>query len=99
MRTKKGRIANSANCGKFFCGLDVTNPEVLEHVRQKLTLVSKTWGFKYLKLDFIYSGILDGSVRHDYSVTKAQVGKSASHSCMGTENRRKRKKMTHSERD
>lgn len=32
--------ANSANCGKWFYGLDVTHPEVQAHVKEVLTVVS-----------------------------------------------------------
>jgi len=31
IRNDQGRIANSANCGKFFYGLDATNPAVRQY--------------------------------------------------------------------
>lgn len=38
--TDKGLPANSANCGKWFYGLDVTNVEVQAFIRDTLTTVS-----------------------------------------------------------
>jgi hypothetical protein len=38
--TDKGQPANSANCGKWFYGLDVTNADVQAFMRDTLTTVS-----------------------------------------------------------
>jgi len=73
LRDRRGKIANSGNCGKFFCGLDATHPEVVEHARSKLKLLCDEWGFKYLKLDFLYSCILADGPRYDQSRTRAQT--------------------------
>ena len=44
--------------GKFFYGMDATNPAVQQYVRDTLHLVVEGWGFEYLKLDFLYSAVL-----------------------------------------
>lgn len=69
-----GRAANSANCGKWFYGLDVTIPEVQAFVRDTLTAVSHgaSWSFDYLKLDFLYAAALKGP-RRDATLSTAQV--------------------------
>ena len=42
--------ANSANCAKWFYGLDATNPEVIEHVKKIVKRAVDEWGFQVLKL-------------------------------------------------
>jgi hypothetical protein len=67
--------SNSANCGKFFYGLDTTHPEVQAHIRESIDVAKNVWGFEYLKLDFLYSAVLadahDG--RFDRTLTHAQI--------------------------
>lgn len=75
LRNINGKPYNSANCGKWFYGLDVTNPEVQQFVRDSLSLAISTWGFEYLKLDFLYSAVLgakDGTLM-DKGLTGAQA--------------------------
>ena len=69
---------NSANCGKFFYGLDLTNPSYLEHLQSLIHTVVHDWGFRYLKLDFLYAGALlssDGQTSFvgDRTLTRAQA--------------------------
>eukprot|EP01041_Mallomonas_annulata_P010610 gene10610-22149_t len=75
---KKGsttKPSNSANCGKWFYGLDVTNPEVQEHIKTCISTLTKHYGFRYLKLDFLYAAILSDSQEsfYDTSLTRAQA--------------------------
>jgi alpha-galactosidase len=67
--------ANSANCGKWFYGLDVTRPEVAAHITACLQVATKVWGFRYLKLDFLYAAVLSDCHEsyYDRSLTRAQV--------------------------
>ena len=67
--------ANSANCGKWFYGLDVTNVEVRKFIYDNIRTVVHDWGFKYIKLDFIYAAALAGSQQSfsDRTVTRAQA--------------------------
>ena len=59
-QSKNGHVvpANSANCGKWFWGLDVTNPEVQNHIKKCITTATLNWGYEYLKLDFLYVAAL-----------------------------------------
>ncbi len=68
-------ICTSIHSGKFFYGLDATNPAVKEYVRKTIYLAVETWGFQYLKLDFLYSAVLgarDGTLM-DRSKSGAQA--------------------------
>jgi alpha-galactosidase len=51
--------------------LDVTHPEVIQHLRNLITNFVERLGFEYLKLDFLYAGALPG-IRYDPSRTRAQ---------------------------
>ena len=72
---RKDVPANSANCGKWFFGLDVTNPEVRRHIHDCIHTATATWGFRYLKLDFLYAAALRHShdSYQDRSLTRAQA--------------------------
>lgn len=75
LRNRYNQPANSASCGKWFYGLDVTNIEVQGHIRNSIRHVIRDWGFRYLKLDFLYAGILSaksGSLLNT-SLTGAQA--------------------------
>jgi len=56
----------------FTRALDVTHPEVLDHMQRMIRTAVEDWGFEYLKLDFLYAGALKGK-RHDPKVTRAQA--------------------------
>lgn len=73
LRDAGGSVSNSANCGKFFYGLDTTHPEVQEHIRASIDVARYVWGFEYLKLDFLYSAALAGAVHWDRTQTGAQI--------------------------
>jgi alpha-galactosidase len=75
LRNTRGVPANSANCGKFFYGLDTTHPGVQQHIRQCISTITKKWGFSYLKLDFLYSAILADSSEACYDRTKTRAQK------------------------
>ncbi|RJQ10173.1 MAG: alpha-galactosidase [Bacillota bacterium] len=71
LRDESGRpVEAGINWGGPFYGLDVTNPEVEEHLRHVFRTVVRDWGYRYLKLDFIYCASLPGR-RHDPRVTRA----------------------------
>ena len=73
LRNYHGRPANSAFCGKFFYGLDVTNPEVREHVYSCVRRAVRDWNYSVLKIDFLYAAVLVGNSRHDLTMTRAQA--------------------------
>jgi alpha-galactosidase len=45
---------------RFIQALDLTNPEVLEHLRTVANTLSKQWGFRMLKIDFLNVAALPG---------------------------------------
>jgi len=73
IRNDYGRHSNSANCGKFFYGLDATNPEVLKHVYDTIRRAVDEWGFDVLKLDFLYASCLQGNGKYDPSMSRAEA--------------------------
>jgi hypothetical protein len=73
IRNDEGRAANSANCGKWFYGLDATNPYVREYVYGCIRRAVVDWGFTVLKIDFLYSACLEGNGKYDLSITRAEA--------------------------
>ncbi|KAL3941762.1 MAG: hypothetical protein SGBAC_003941 [Bacillariaceae sp.] len=73
IRNDQGRPANSSNCGKFFFGLDATNPHVRAYVAKCIRRAVKDWGFQVLKIDFLYAACLEGNGKYDLSMTRAQA--------------------------
>ncbi|MDX1601276.1 MAG: glycoside hydrolase family 36 protein, partial [Anaerolineales bacterium] len=72
LRGKGGRPVRAGyNWGSFFVGLDLTHPEVQDYIRRTIRLAVQEWGFRYLKLDFLYTGALPGR-RHNPGRTRAQ---------------------------
>jgi alpha-galactosidase len=45
---------------RFYC-LDLSRREVLEYLDQIMDRVINQWGFRYIKLDFLYAGLLSGA--------------------------------------
>lgn len=58
--------------GGSFYALDITHPGVKEYVKEVFKTVKYTWGFDYLKLDFMYAASLPGA-RYERNVTRAGV--------------------------
>jgi alpha-galactosidase len=52
--------------------LDTTHPEVLHWLAELARTVVHQWGYRVLKLDFLFAAALPG-VRHDASATRAQA--------------------------
>lgn len=73
IRNQQGTPANSSNCGKFFYGLDATNPQVLEYVHTTIRRAVQEWGYTVLKIDFLYAACLDGNGKYDLSLSRAQA--------------------------
>jgi alpha-galactosidase len=73
IRNDQGRPANSSNCGKFFYGLDATNPHVREYVYSCVKRAVHEWGFNVLKIDFLYAACLEGNGKYDLSMTRAEA--------------------------
>lgn len=73
LRDKWGRAANSGfvwnRLGK---ALDLTNLEAMDYTEEVIRTSVQDWGFKYLKLDFLYAAALAGRYQ-DPTFTRAQV--------------------------
>lgn len=59
--------------GKFYYGLDVTNPRVEEYIRKIIRTIIHQWGFKYLKLDFLFGACLRGANHHELKYSRAEM--------------------------
>jgi Melibiase len=73
IRNHQGIPANSSNCGKFFYGLDATNPQVLQYVYDCIRRAVVDWGYRVLKIDFLYAACLDGNGKYDLSMSRAEA--------------------------
>ena len=56
--------------GRFY-GLDPTHPEARAHLREVVRTFVHDWGFRYLKLDFLYSACIYAHA-HDPSLSPAE---------------------------
>jgi alpha-galactosidase len=56
----------------FVYALDLTHPEVLEHLRVLAHRLTQDWGYSMLKIDFLNSAALPG-LRHDPKMTRAEA--------------------------
>ncbi|MFN2197575.1 MAG: glycoside hydrolase family 36 protein [Anaerolineales bacterium] len=73
LRNASGRPVNAGFVWNTFTrALDLTNPEAMEYTREVIAAAAQTWGFDYLKLDFLYAAALPG-VYQDPTLTRAQV--------------------------
>lgn len=57
--------------GGNFYGLDVTHPGFQEYLREVINTAVHEWGFRYLKLDFVYGASLYGSA-FDQTITPSE---------------------------
>lgn len=56
----------------FTYALDITHPDALAYACQVICTAVQDWGFKYLKLDFLYAAALEGK-HQDPTKTRAQI--------------------------
>ncbi len=73
VRDSNGRPARAAFLYNMFIqALDLTNPAVLEHLRQLAHTFTQEWGYRMLKLDFLNAAALPGR-RYDPKLTRAEA--------------------------
>jgi alpha-galactosidase len=73
LRGRRGVPANAGSTWSLLSrGLDVTHPEVEAWARRLVRTAAHECGFRYLKLDFLYAGVLEAR-RHDPTRTRAQA--------------------------
>jgi len=53
-------------------GLDCTHPEVQKWLRTLFKTIVETWGFQYIKLDYLYAAAVDG-LFYDKSMNRVQA--------------------------
>jgi alpha-galactosidase len=72
----RGRLGLPVNAGflwnAFTTALDLTNPEALDYVCKVVHTAAHEWGFRFLKLDFLFAAALKGRYQ-DRTQTRAQV--------------------------
>lgn len=59
--------------GRYYYGLDITNPRFNEYIRRVIRTVVGEWGFPYLKCDFLFGACLRGGTHHDLTLSRAEV--------------------------
>lgn len=59
--------------GRYYYGLDITNPRFEEYIRRVVRTIAGEWGFPYLKCDFLFGGCLRGGTHHDLELSRAEV--------------------------
>lgn len=65
LRRRAGTPSNAGySWDSFVVGLDPTEPDVLAHIQEVVHRAVHEWGFRYLKLDFLYAGALRGRRRN-----------------------------------
>ena len=57
---------------KFAYALDPSNPQVGSHLEHLFETIVQSYGYNYLKLDFLFAGAAEG-IREDTTLTRAQA--------------------------
>jgi len=68
--------------GDVFC-LDISKPEVVDYLLGLFDTIINVWGFRYLKLDFLYAGMLRGSSPEAGRAGRVAATGSATRTCCG----------------
>ena len=55
--------------GNFYC-LDLSNDEVISYLDSLMDKIINEWGFRYIKLDFLYAGMLYGQYQNETAAYK-----------------------------
>ncbi|MHA1214348.1 MAG: glycoside hydrolase family 36 protein [Candidatus Hodarchaeales archaeon] len=61
------------NWNEIEYALDLTNPEVQNHVQDLIETIIKKWGFDFIKIDFVYAASVHQSLYSEQGLTRAQV--------------------------
>lgn len=73
LRDASGKLVTAGFVWNTFTyALDLTHPEALAYTCEVIHTAVEDWGFRYLKLDFLYAAALNG-VYQNPSLTRAQV--------------------------
>ncbi|MFL7892619.1 MAG: alpha-galactosidase [Anaerolineales bacterium] len=73
LRNRLGRPVNAGFLWNSFArALDLTHPDAQQYVKEVIRSATESWGFSYLKLDFLYAAALPGCFFDD-TQTRAEV--------------------------
>jgi alpha-galactosidase len=73
LRTRQKHPCNTGLVwNQFGRALDPSHPGFLEYLERVIRTAIHSWGYDYLKLDFLYAGVLPGR-RHNPKLTRAQA--------------------------
>lgn len=73
LRNERGRPVSAGLAAMFLArALDPTHPGVEAYLRELVQTAVQEWGYRYLKLDYLYAGALAGQ-RHNPRLTRAQA--------------------------
>lgn len=57
----------------FYYGLDISHPRFREYIQEVILNITQNWGYKYLKLDFLFSACLRGANHHNIKLSRVEV--------------------------
>lgn len=78
LKNQKGKpIKPTFVSGKFQYALDLTHPEVKEYLKDLITFFVRELGFKYIKIDFVFSSITEDAVFRDENITRVEAYRDA----------------------
>src|SRR5271157_148428 len=78
LKNKKGKsIKPTFVSGKFQYALDLTHPGVKDYLKDLIAYFVHEIGFKYIKIDFVFSAITEEAVFHDEHVTRVEAYRDA----------------------
>ncbi|MFX0098568.1 MAG: alpha-galactosidase [Candidatus Hodarchaeota archaeon] len=63
--------------GSWQYALDLTNPEVLDYLKDLFKFIVKESGFKYIKIDFVFSAITEDAVLSNPDFTRVEAYREA----------------------
>nr|MDO8112254.1 hypothetical protein [Candidatus Sigynarchaeota archaeon] len=78
LKNKRGKaIKPTFISNKFQYALDVTHPGVKQYLKELITFFVNEIGFKYIKIDFVFSTITEDAVFYDEAVTRIEAYREA----------------------
>jgi alpha-galactosidase len=73
VKNGKGHPVNAGFLYNMFIqALDASHPAVLDHLRDLTAMLTHEWGYRMLKVDFLYAGGLPG-IRYNPKLTRAEA--------------------------
>jgi len=74
LKNKNNQLIKATyNWGSFQYALDISKPEVQNHIKNLINTIIKDWKFDFIKIDFIYALSVINAMHSDPSITRAQM--------------------------